>query len=119
MAWEYSQSTGVLTHNGQHYAFGYSGKGKAKNDPSTERILNTGPIPKGHYRITGHNNHKGPWTVILEPIMGTNTFGRTAFRVHGDNPQTVGDSSEGCIVINGAHLRQRMVTSGDTILVVR
>lgn len=57
--------------------------------------------------------------IELEPVMGTNTFGRTAFRIHGDNPNTIGASSEGCIIINGAQLRQGIFNSSDDILVVR
>lgn len=82
-------------------------------------VSNTGPIPKGHYRISGYDNHKGPWTLFLSPILGTNTFGRDHFLIHGDNARTLGRSSEGCIVINGAELRAQVANSGDTILVVR
>ncbi|QUG75652.1 DUF2778 domain-containing protein [Erwinia sp. E602] len=63
MTWEHSQRTGELTHNGQRYAQGYSGKDSGKNNPSMDDVSNTGPIPKGHYRISGYDNHKGPWTI--------------------------------------------------------
>lgn len=119
MTWEYSQSTGELKHNGGIFAHGYSGRGEGKNNPQSENVEDVGPIPKGYYRINGYNNHKGPLTVILEPIAGTNTYGRSAFRIHGDNSATMGNSSKGCIVINGAHLRQNILNSGDTVLVVR
>lgn len=33
MTWIYSQSTGILKHNGQFVAKGYAGKGIGKNDP--------------------------------------------------------------------------------------
>lgn len=36
MTWIYSQSTGILKHNGQFVAKGYAGKGIGKNDPKME-----------------------------------------------------------------------------------
>ncbi|WP_246538246.1 tlde1 domain-containing protein [Nissabacter archeti] len=119
MTWEYNQQTGELRHNGEFIAQGYSGKGVAKNDPSKQHIRDNGPIPKGYWRIAGHNNNKSPWTLVLEPLAGTNTFGRDSFLIHGDNRRTVGDSSKGCIIINGAELRSSIFNSGDTVLVVR
>ena len=119
MTWEYIQNTGDLLHDGKLYAQGYSGKDGGKNNALMENIRNIGSIPRGYYRISGYNDHKGPWTIVLEPVLETNTFGRSAFRIHGDNVRTPGRSSEGCIIINGAHLRKNIFTSGDVILVVR
>ncbi|MBS9432722.1 tlde1 domain-containing protein [Photorhabdus hainanensis] len=119
MTWQYSQSTGVLTHNGSFIAKGYSGHGAGLNNPSMQDAYLTGPIPQGHYRINGYNNHKGPYTVKLVPILGTNTYGRDAFRIHGDrNDGSYHQASEGCIVINGAELRKSIASSSDDILVV-
>lgn len=118
MAWYYSQSTGELTHNGAKFAKGYSGKGMHKNKPGDQNIGSQGPIPRGYYVISGFNDHKSPMTIVLEPIAGTNTFGRSAFRIHGDNPRTMGASSEGCIIINGLDLRTQIFNSDDNILVV-
>ncbi|MDU6412059.1 MAG: DUF2778 domain-containing protein [Yersiniaceae bacterium] len=119
MTWEYNQQTGELRHNGEFIAKGYSGKGTAKNKPSMQHVRDNGPIPKGYWRISGHKRSKGPWTLILEPLAGTNTFGRDNFLIHGDNPDTFGYSSQGCIIINGAGLRKSIYDSGDTVLVVR
>lgn len=117
MTWEYSQSTGVLRHNGAVVASGYSGAGNGINNPAMQDVGFTGPIPQGMYRIQGYNNHKGPYTVILSPIMGTDTFGRTAFRIHGDNAKKPPrSSSEGCIITNGANLRNSIASSGDSVL---
>ena len=122
MAWEYSQKTGVLTHNSVFFAQGYSGKdsgtNKGKNNPALESIVGIGPIPRGTYTITAHTNSKGPWTIWLEPTVATDTFGRTNFRIHGDNKATMGSSSEGCIIINGKQLRMSIVTSIDKELKV-
>jgi len=119
MSWEYNQSTGEMRHNGEFIAQGYSGAPTGKNDSSKENVPFVGPIPRGHWRITRHTSSKGPWTVELDPILGTNTYGRTAFRIHGDNSKTIGASSEGCIIINGAQIRQNIANSSDDILVVR
>lgn len=119
MTWEYNQRTGEMTHNGSHYANGYSGSPEGKNDPSKEHVGFVGPIPRGYWRITRHTRSKGNWTIELEPVAGTNTFGRDAFRIHGDNAKTLGSSSEGCIIINGANVRRNIFNSGDDILVVR
>ncbi|WP_338492034.1 tlde1 domain-containing protein [Erwinia aphidicola] len=117
MTWEYSQGTGVLRHNGSIVARGYSGVGSGLNAPSMQQVERVGPIPEGFYRINGYNNHRGPYTVILDPIAGTNTFGRSAFRIHGDNAsKPPNSSSEGCIVINDAGIRQSILNSGDSIL---
>lgn len=118
MTWEYSQRTGVLTHNGQFFAKGYSGAGLGENNPSMENVVGIGPIPKGHYRITGAHNTVTRVTIILQPIMGTNTFGRDNFRIHGGSRTGAHTASQGCIIINGVSRRQQIVDSGDPILVV-
>ncbi|QUG75650.1 DUF2778 domain-containing protein [Erwinia sp. E602] len=119
MTWEYSQQTGVLTHNGQFFAQGYSGAGIGENNPEKETESGVGPIPKGHYRIAGSHNTITQVTIILEPILGTNTFGRDLFRIHGGSKSGAHNASQGCIVIDGVSRRQQIVNSGDSILVVR
>lgn len=84
MTWEYKVSTGILSHNGKLIAYCYSGAGESKDKPNCEHIRNKGPIPRGVYFIAGWNNHKSPSAIILEPIAGTNTFGRDHFEIHGD-----------------------------------
>jgi len=119
MTWVYNQRTGIMTHNGEFIAKGYSESPDGKDNPAKEHIPFVGPIPRGYWRITRYRSSKGPWTIELEPIAGTKTFGRNAFRIHGDNRNTPGASSQGCIIINGAHIRQHIVNSSDDILVVR
>jgi len=70
MTWEYSQRTGVLTHNGQFFAQGYSGAGTGENNPAMERNRGVGPIPKGHYRIAGAHNTVTRVTIIFAPHYG-------------------------------------------------
>ncbi|MDU6411135.1 MAG: DUF2778 domain-containing protein [Yersiniaceae bacterium] len=119
MSWEYSQSTGVLTHNGNFFAKGYSGSGNGINNPALESVPRKGPIPKGKYRITGAHNTVTPVTIILTPVAGTNTFGRDNFRIHGGSRSGAMTASKGCIIINGAENRQHIMNSKDTLLVVR
>lgn len=118
MSWEYSQSTGVLRHNGAFFAKGYSGLGQGENNPAMERDSSVGPIPKGHYRIAGAHDTVTKVTIILDPILGTNTFGRSAFRIHGGMKSGAHTASKGCIIIDGEALRLQILNSSDTILVV-
>ncbi len=78
-----------------------------------------GPIPKGVYKIAGHGKSKGEWTIILIPEKETEVYSRTDFRIHGDNPATLGKSSQGCIIINGRHLRREIGISIDNVLEVK
>ena len=50
----------------------------------------------------------------LTPV-GHLAHGRSAFLIHGDSTKHPGDASEGCIIF-GPHIRQRIATSGDTVL---
>ena len=53
----------------------------------------------------------------LDPQPGTNTFGRTLLRGHGDSAQHPGQASDGCIILPlGA--RQRIWTSQDHMIEV-
>ncbi|MGK3142183.1 tlde1 domain-containing protein [Pantoea sp. C2G6] len=119
MSWEYNQRTGILSHNGAFFAQGYSGAGPGENNPAMERERSIGPIPKGHYRIVGSHDTVTKVTIILHPVLGTDTFGRDNFRIHGGKKSGVHAASQGCIIIDGVARRQQIVNSGDSILVVR
>lgn len=119
MSWEYNQRTGVLTHNGVFFAKGYSGVGSGENNPAMEQDKGIGPIPKGYYRIAGSHNSVTEVTIILQPVLGTNTFGRDNFRIHGGKKSGAHTASKGCIIIDGVALRRRIVGSSDAILVVQ
>ena len=47
MAWEYSQSTGILTHNGRHVATGYSGHDRARTTPTCRTCRTLGHARRG------------------------------------------------------------------------
>ncbi len=118
--WQYSQSTGQLTYvNNQTGAqtpvgTGYSGHGAGLNNPNMQNVPYVGPIPQGTYNIGNAYNHAnlGPVTMNLDPSAGTNTFGRNAFRIHGDNPCGCQSASHGCIIFP-RNLRNQISGSGD------
>lgn len=110
--WTYHQKSGDLYHDGAWQGIGYSGRVSGRNCPEAQGIPNVGPIPRGHYRIgTAYDHpHLGPCVMNLDAEPGTNTFGRSAFRCHGDNKSH--DASEGCIIL-GPAIRHAIRDSGD------
>jgi RHS repeat-associated protein len=131
LCWIYSQSTGQLTHvdasgkvdytaNG-----GYSGYGAGLNNPAMQNVSAkqhgdpAGPIPQGTYSIgpPHYSPNTGPMTMNLDPIKGTNTFGRTLFRIHGDNSAHNHTASMGCI-IEPPNVRKRIADGHDNCLKV-
>ena len=88
MTWRYEQSTGKIYRNGalvNAASPGYSGKAAHKNNPSSQHVPFLGPSPRGQWHIGGYTSSKGPYTITLTPEPATQTFGRTAFRIHGDS----------------------------------
>ncbi|MFX1676027.1 DUF2778 domain-containing protein [Paraburkholderia sp. A2WS-5] len=119
MPWTYNQRTGELSRNGTLYGRGYSGHGIGRDNPTMERIANTGPIPAGTYSISAPfiHPHSGSYTMRLTPNNGTNTHGRSGLMIHGDSVARPGTASEGCVVLNRA-LRNQIWSSGDHTLEV-
>jgi hypothetical protein len=119
MAWTYNQSSGHLSHNGQVVAIGYSGHEEGKNNPAMQQVPNVGPIPQGRYSIGPPRDSAkvGPFALPLEPEPGTNTFGRSAFMIHGDSIVHPGTASEGCVILL-REARNLIAASGDAELVV-
>ena len=120
LEWEYSQSTGQLSHNGVPVGpAGYSGNGAGLNNPAMQGTPDVGPIPQGTYTIGPqyNNPHTGPGTMNLDPAPGTNTLGRTLLRMHGDNPFGNHSASHGCVIENRTN-RNLVAHSGDNTLVV-
>lgn len=97
--WTYSQSTGELLNDGAFAGTGYSGTGDGRNNPDMQNVQNVGPIPQGEYDIglEYDDDHLGPCVMALTPSEDTNTFGRSLFRIHGDNARH--DASHGCIIL--------------------
>jgi Protein of unknown function (DUF2778) len=119
MAWSYSQSTGTLGHNGTVVAIGYSGHDRGKNNPDMQQIPNVGPIPQGRYFIGPPRDSEkvGPFAMPLDPAPETDTFGRSAFMIHGDSIVHPGTASEGCIIML-RDARNQIAASGDNELIV-
>lgn len=117
--WKWDQSAGELSRDGSFVSRGYAGRGRGKNNPAMQAAIGIGPIPRGRWRITGvHDSpNTGPFTIILEPAAGTNTCGRSAFRIHGDSIAHPGEASHGCIVLPRA-VRERIMRSSDRDLEV-
>lgn len=86
--------------------------GEGKNDPSKQTERGIGPVPVGDYVIGRPFNHPtiGEFVMRLEPMDGTETFGRSGFLIHGGNPK--GGSSQGCIVLPRL-VRERIWQTGD------
>ena len=119
MPWTYRQSSGELRYNGVVIETGYSGAGTGKNNPGMQHISNEGPIPRGLYRISNPHNshHTGPFTLDLTPVNPSQTFGRTALKMHGDSISHPGQASNGCIIMRMS-TRTTVWTSTDHMLEV-
>jgi len=81
----------------------YSGNGAGKNNPASQNMADTGPIPTGSYIIgpSGPGGHMGPDTRHLTPTPGTRASfppNRNAdtFNWHGDSRSNPGGASQGC-----------------------
>jgi hypothetical protein len=117
MTWTYKQSTGDLNSDHDYEGRGYSGTGEGRNNPAMQNVPDVGPIPVGTWNIgpAYDDDHLGPCVMHLDPAEGTETFGRSLFRIHGDNPQH--DASHGCVIL-GPLIRRIISSSDDKTLVV-
>jgi hypothetical protein len=108
--WLYEQSTGRLFDpDGKLVADGYSGGGidsanvediAGKNNPAMQEIHFVGPIPQGIWTVGAPVNSvtHGRYAMPLTPDVGTQTFGRDHFLMHGDSIPNPGFASDGCII---------------------
>lgn len=115
MSWTYMIRSGALSQGNTHVAFGYSGYGPAKNRNDMVSVKHTGPIPPGIYTIGKPYKHTklGPVCMNLEPDAANEMFGRSLFRIHGDNKEN--NASHGCIIMD-RKTREKIAASNDTIL---
>ena len=120
----YQQATGALldANTGHAIGIGYSGHGRGVNNPDAQRIPDVGPIPCGHWRLgapESPESHRGPLSFPLTALAGSESFGRSGFFIHGDNPALNHTASLGCIIFNHAiraELAERFV--GQVLTVV-
>lgn len=118
----YNSKTGIMLENGENPPFPnqcYSGHGEGKNNPDMESDVGIGPTPRGKYRFgQPYDDPKlGKLVMHLDPLPGTDTHGRSAFRLHGDSSAHPGEASHGCIVVPH-DLRVYMSKSQDRIVEV-
>jgi hypothetical protein len=97
----YSQSTGKLTLDEALFTIGYAGHGAGLNNPAMQDQVMIGPLPQGFYSIgeAYDNPHTGPHTMNLTPDPANHMFGRSLFRIHGDNGAMNHTASDGCIIV--------------------
>ena len=118
MTWQYQQSTGTLTQDGEFQGTGYSGTGIGRNSPTMQDTADVGPIPVGGYKIepaVDKIGTLGPCVMALMPLAEDMTYGRSGFYIHGDNVNH--DASHGCIIL-GPAIRRLIASSADRNLVV-
>jgi len=118
--WTYAQKTGSLLQDGDRVGNGYSGFQEGKNNPDMQAVPDVGPIPQGDWTIVGppiNTTEHGPFVLRLEPSVGTDTFGRSGFLMHGDSIEAPGCASKGCVIMPRA-VREQVWSSGDTDLEV-
>lgn len=122
MSWTYHIASGRMVNAADATVFqGYSGAGhssaEGRNNPAMCNVVAKGPIPPGQYTIGAPHAspNTGPYTMNLDPKPGTNTFGRSAFRIHGNN--AANDASHGCIILP-PDARHAIWESGDHDLIV-
>jgi hypothetical protein len=113
--------TGSLYREAKFLGTGYSGKGKTKdygrNNPDMVSIAGAGPIPPGVYQIgSAHKSpNTGPMTFDLTPLDPSKVYGRSLFRIHGNNDSN--NASHGCIIL-GPVLRADIAAHDDQEITV-
>jgi hypothetical protein len=118
--WKYDQATGTLTNPaGLKIGAGYSGNGPAMNNPADQSVPMHGPIPVGRWSIGSFftDPEKGPVVAHLTAAEGTETYGRSGFMIHGDNPARNHTGSEGCVIL-ARPFREAIAASKDHNLTV-
>ena len=111
----YHQSTGALTHNGTLLLTGYAGHGAGVNNPAKQDQHDVGPLPQGRYKMTAliDSPRTGLATIVLDPDPANHMFGRSGFRIHGDNAAANHTASDGCIIAGHAADRIAIWNSRD------
>lgn len=120
MSWTYQISSGTLLNlNNIAVGKGYAGHGKGLNNPDMMNVPDVGPLPAGKYKIgqPHDDKHVGVFALPLTPDADNKMFGRSAFYIHGDNPQLNHTASNGCIILSRA-VRNDIANSGDDDLIV-
>lgn len=116
--WEYRIDDGSLSKDGELVGFGYSGAPGYTNRSSEVDKKSKGPIPPGEWFFDRAPwSRKGPQVMSLIRGPQTETFGRSAFMIHGDNKRRNRSASNGCIVFD-RHIRDQLAADAPGRLVV-
>ena len=88
-----------------------------------QQVRDVGPLPEGTYTIGEpyDDNRKkglGKYVLPLTPDGNNDMFGRTDFRIHGDNRFKNNSASKGCIILN-REKRESISNSRDNVLEVQ
>lgn len=104
----YEITTGNLYDNSMKFlGAGYSGTPEHRNNPSSQHLVDQGPIVEGDYTIEippFNSNRHGKLCIRLIPDKPTMErivkYGRNpwSFLCHGDSIKAPGTASEGCII---------------------
>lgn len=99
--WIYIQKTGEFTHDWEHVAWGYAGRGEGKNNPVMQSVKGIGPLPVGLYDAEPPVDSPvvGKYAIRLVPHPDNEMYGRSSFYIHGDSYSDPGNASHGCIVL--------------------
>jgi len=118
--YQYFQSSGRLERDRVLLLVGYAGHGPGLNDPAFQNQHDIGPLPQGRYTMTAliDSPHTGLATIILDPDPANHMFGRSGFRIHGDNGAANQTASDGCIIAGHSMDRKRIWHSGDHVIEV-
>jgi len=83
------------------------------------QAVGVGPIPPGQWKIAGlaDDHDTGPFSIILSPMPGTDTLGRSGFRIHGDSIAHPGQASHGCVILPRS-IRNEIIASHDDLFCV-
>jgi hypothetical protein len=98
----FSISAGTLTDadTGAELGPAYSGAPGHVGVVADVALVGAGPIPPGRWTIGApvDDLQTGPFSLPLTPEPGTETYGRSAFLIHGDNPSMNESASHGCVI---------------------
>lgn len=102
MKYTYNRYWGAFYNpDGSYHGPGYSGHPEYLNNPAFSNKVGQGPIPAGFYTITeiiADDPHTGILSCVLQPDSTNKMYGRSGFRIHGDNPAGNHSASDGCII---------------------
>jgi len=124
MGMVYEQSTGNFYISGTFLERGFAGvKGEHQNNPASQCIRDTGPLPRGRYRMEKDEEDKYTEGIKLTPLPDTDMCPskRFGFYIHGDNRTYPGTGSTGCIILSlTARLAiLKAIDDGNDILTVK